>query len=38
LGLAGEYFNVAEAIMLVAFLIMFFIYVLTIRVITKTKN
>jgi UDP-GlcNAc:undecaprenyl-phosphate GlcNAc-1-phosphate transferase len=38
IGLAGEYFNVGEAIMLVAFLIMFFIYVLIIRVITKNKN
>ena len=38
IGLAGEYFNVPESIMLISFLIMFFLYVSTIRVITTSKN
>ena len=38
IGLAGEYFNIAESIMLLSFLVMFFLYVSTIRVITKSKN
>jgi UDP-GlcNAc:undecaprenyl-phosphate GlcNAc-1-phosphate transferase len=35
IGLAGEYFNVAESIMLLSFLAMFVIYNLVIRKITK---
>jgi UDP-GlcNAc:undecaprenyl-phosphate GlcNAc-1-phosphate transferase len=35
IGLAGEYFNVAESIMLLSFLAMFIIYNLVIRRITK---
>ena len=35
IGLAGEYFNVAESLMLVGFLVMFIIYNLAIRHITK---
>jgi len=37
IGLSGEYFNVAESVMLIGFLLMFFLYVLTIKVITKSK-
>jgi len=37
IGLAGEYFQVAESIMLIGFLIMFFLYVSSIRYITKSK-
>lgn len=35
IGLAGEYFNIPEVIMLVGFLVMFAGYVLTLRVISK---
>jgi UDP-GlcNAc:undecaprenyl-phosphate GlcNAc-1-phosphate transferase len=35
IGLAGEYFNVYEAIMLVAFLVMFIIYNIVIQKVTK---
>ena len=35
IGLAGEYFNVAESLMLISFIIMFIIYNLIIRKITK---
>jgi UDP-GlcNAc:undecaprenyl-phosphate GlcNAc-1-phosphate transferase len=35
IGLAGEYLNIAENIMLALFLIFFFIYVSTIKVISK---
>jgi UDP-GlcNAc:undecaprenyl-phosphate GlcNAc-1-phosphate transferase len=35
IGVAGEYFNVYEAIMLVAFLVMFIIYNIVIQKVTK---
>jgi UDP-GlcNAc:undecaprenyl-phosphate GlcNAc-1-phosphate transferase len=38
IGLAGEHFNVAENIMLGLFLIFFFIYVSTIKVISNYKS
>jgi UDP-GlcNAc:undecaprenyl-phosphate GlcNAc-1-phosphate transferase len=35
IGLAGEYFNVAESVMLFSFLIIFIMYNIVIRKITK---
>jgi UDP-GlcNAc:undecaprenyl-phosphate GlcNAc-1-phosphate transferase len=35
IGLAGEYFNVAESFMLISFLVMFAFYTFTIRSISK---
>jgi len=37
IGLAGEYFNISEAVMLLCFLAMFFIYLLTLRHIMKVS-
>jgi len=37
IGLVGEYFNVAEVVMLTGFLIMFFLYVFSVKLVTKTK-
>ncbi|MFT4899489.1 MAG: UDP-GlcNAc:undecaprenyl-phosphate GlcNAc-1-phosphate transferase [Flavobacteriales bacterium] len=37
IGLAGEYFNVADVIMLVGFLVMFSLYVYSIRIISHRK-
>jgi len=37
IGLAGEYFNISEAVMLLSFLAMFFIYLLTLRHIMKVS-
>jgi UDP-GlcNAc:undecaprenyl-phosphate GlcNAc-1-phosphate transferase len=37
IGLAGEYFNIADIIMLVGFLVTFFIYITAIKLISRVK-